>query len=1104
MSMPIPGEEFSQQARICRLLPFNQPNKGKVAMKARGVVKGLGLLLSLLPLAVQAQTYSRTDQIVYHDNLSKWVIGQTASSTNTNTGLVESSAQYDAVTALPLAYYSFGKLQQTLTYNADGTVATVKDGNNNVITLSNWYRGVPRTVQYPATPESPSGATQTAVVNDKGWITAVTDENGFATNYGYDAMGRMASIVYPTGDSTAWNTVTMAFQKINADEHGLPAGHWRASRYQGNKHVNTYYDAMWRPVLEEQLDYANIAGTLSQTVKRYDASGRLAFQSYPTTGVGDFNSITQGTRTTYDALDRVTRVEQDSELGVLTSTIEYETGFMTLTTNPRGLQTLTAFRAYDTPSYDQPLAISELGGDRHTQIFSDIFGKPTQLRRHNGSGSESVSRYYVYDNYQQLCKTIEPETGATVMDYDGAGNLQWSAAGLITLTSTSSCDTIAGRDSGRKVTRYYDARNRLTTLNFPDGIGDQNLVYWPDGLVRQITTFNDGGTSVVNAYDYNKRRLLTGESIGQPGWYAWGIGYGYDANASLSTQTYPTGLIVNYAPNALGQATAVTSTDGWIYASGVSYYPNGALKQFTYGNGVVHTMTQNARQLPARSTDSGGVLDNEYVYDSNANVQYIYDHRNPADHRYLYYDGLDRLTSAGSQMFGGDHWHYFTYDALDNLKSWKLAGVRDYAEYVYDAKNQLTNIKNTAGATIVGLGYDVQGNLANKNGQAYGFDFGNRLRQTTDKEWYRYDGLGRRVLNWRWTEAGVLSQYSQAGQLLYDENYRSADRKATEYVYLAGSLLTTRARNIDTNAWTVSFQHTDALGSPVAKTNTSAQVIDRTNWEPYGAAINKPNYDGIGYTGHVMDGATGLTYMQQRYYDPMIGRFLSVDPVTANSGSGANFNRYWYANNNPYRFIDPDGRYAGPSSICEKVPARCKAIIPVNPSSSGSAPRKGQGMLAHNGRSKTTDATVPSPLPSPQVQSGSSESSAWDDFSRSQCGGNCWDALTHDVLLAMPGEGAVFAGGVVAIGRFGAGRLIRESGGFVTAEGSAVKFSSYYYSKLWATGRSAPFVQAEEVLRTATGITPDARAGFFKYTNGYLEMVYNPATKEVWHLQPIK
>ncbi|MGH8050271.1 MAG: RHS repeat-associated core domain-containing protein [Arenimonas sp.] len=46
----------------------------------------------------------------------------------------------------------------------------------------------------------------------------------------------------------------------------------------------------------------------------------------------------------------------------------------------------------------------------------------------------------------------------------------------------------------------------------------------------------------------------------------------------------------------------------------------------------------------------------------------------------------------------------------------------------------------------------------------------------------------------------------------------------------------------------------------------------------------------------------------QRYYDPIIGRFLSVDPVETDPNTGASFNRYAYANNNPYRFTDPDGR----------------------------------------------------------------------------------------------------------------------------------------------------------------------------------------------------
>jgi uncharacterized protein RhaS with RHS repeats len=53
--------------------------------------------------------------------------------------------------------------------------------------------------------------------------------------------------------------------------------------------------------------------------------------------------------------------------------------------------------------------------------------------------------------------------------------------------------------------------------------------------------------------------------------------------------------------------------------------------------------------------------------------------------------------------------------------------------------------------------------------------------------------------------------------------------------------------------------------------------------------------------------------MQARYYDPVIGRFYSNDPVDALSHLGRTggihgFNRYAYANNNPYKYIDPDGR----------------------------------------------------------------------------------------------------------------------------------------------------------------------------------------------------
>jgi RHS repeat-associated protein len=57
----------------------------------------------------------------------------------------------------------------------------------------------------------------------------------------------------------------------------------------------------------------------------------------------------------------------------------------------------------------------------------------------------------------------------------------------------------------------------------------------------------------------------------------------------------------------------------------------------------------------------------------------------------------------------------------------------------------------------------------------------------------------------------------------------------------------------------------------------------------------------------VNDADTGLVYMQARYYDARAGRLMSVDPIVTDADTGASFNRYEYANSNPYRFVDPTG-----------------------------------------------------------------------------------------------------------------------------------------------------------------------------------------------------
>jgi RHS repeat-associated protein len=112
------------------------------------------------------------------------------------------------------------------------------------------------------------------------------------------------------------------------------------------------------------------------------------------------------------------------------------------------------------------------------------------------------------------------------------------------------------------------------------------------------------------------------------------------------------------------------------------------------------------------------------------------------------------------------------------------------------------------------------------------------------------------------------------------------------------------------HAGTVTYYYTDPQGTVLAKADAQGVIVARYDYAPYGTSA--PNLDaapaGPGYTGHVNDPDTGLVYMQARYYDPAVGRFLSGDPVGPSPGNTFNFNRYDYTNNNPINHTDPDGR----------------------------------------------------------------------------------------------------------------------------------------------------------------------------------------------------
>ncbi|MGQ0798934.1 MAG: RHS repeat-associated core domain-containing protein [Pseudomarimonas sp.] len=854
---------------------------------------------------------SRNEQIYYRDNTSKWVLGQvsTISVNDPQLGFtMPLSITFDPVTELPVERREFGKLVQRTTYHT-GTVQgglpwQVFDGGNiNATTFTDYKRGLPTRVQFADT------TALTAQINDRGEMDWATDQLGSKTCYLYDDVGRLITITPPSEttvgscDNSAWAPTSIVYDRIPVAEYGIDGTHWRRTETTGTAVNTTYYDGLWRPLLERQ---SSNAGLRAATWRTFDHENRETLVSYPTDTDSNLSATHPGISTQYDAIGRTTRVSHASELSALDTVYSYLPLFRMAVIDPQNRSTITSFQAFDTPDTSNPTLVSQPEGVT-TWIQRDVFGKPTSMTRsgHFDGVSQLTTHSFVYDSHQRLCKRIEPESGVTVFEYDTANRISWSAEGQ-SLTGLT-CDRSNANVSDR-IHRTYDNLDRLTAVDYPGTTVDKYFEYEVDGMLKRAYTgiWNPSDSSSVAdwLYSWNKRRLLTREEL------VMGTGpfgkrkkydYQYNSLGHRSTMGFHDGSSVNYAPNAFGQPTQVGT-----YASGVQYFADGSVKQFTYGNGITRVNTQQqGRPLLKRSQDTRAngtvVHDFEYVFDRSSNVQTITDRgNNGLQTRTLGYDGLNRLTSAHAPSLWGSA--NYRYDPLDNLRH-ADQGSRQH-RYFYDGNARLGSIRTPSGSTVWSFAYDSRGNQTARGSQTYTFDRANRLISIPGLiSGYYYDAHGRRVGEIRSNGFAQYSLYTSDGTLR-----GNSDSSAVQsvYIHLGNQLIATRKTDYD-NLTQITYHHTDMLGSPVVESNAQGIPQSPTYYAPYGEPMNRA-VDGPGYTGHQMDAPTGLTYMQQRYYDPVVGRFLSVDPMAADTTTGWNFNRFSYANNNPYRFVDPDGR----------------------------------------------------------------------------------------------------------------------------------------------------------------------------------------------------
>jgi YD repeat-containing protein len=777
----------------------------------------------------------------YLNDTNLWVLGLPQTVANVATGEVESSNSYNGLDELT-ARARFGQTLMNYTWNSAGQLASFTDGDNHTTNVSNYYRGIPRTIGYP------DGTSESLAVDDLGQITSITDQAGHTTGYSYDAVGRIAQVNYPYDssiDSASWYPKVFTYAYVTSAERGVGAGHWRRTTTQGSATDTTYFDATLRPVLD---DSSNGNADIS-TATGYDWRGLTTFASYPVAGSPDLSAITAGTRSTYDALGRLTQSQQDSELGLLTTTTQYVSGPGTQVTDPRGKVTTTYFQAFDQPVYNAPWSISAPDGVSQG-VARDIYGEPTAITQSGNYGTEadSVTKTLIYDSYHRLCRTTEPETGSTVMAYDGANNLAWSAEGQTITESGCGQDQVA---TAAQTARSYDPMNRVLTIAPP--AGTQSTSYTYDALGHVHTAVSGVATQ---GFAYNSLGQLTGESLQVAG-FTWALGYGYDAYGHRSTVTYPAGMgtseIVSYAPDAWGRPTQAGN-----YATGVGYFPNGQVESFAYGNGRIYAATQNARLLTSGFSDgAGGTTDVQeaLTYDADGNITAVTD---PSGLRTksFGYDDLNRLTSAtASNLYGTES---YTYDPINNLRTRLTQGQT--LTYNYDATNKLTSITQGAG-TFESVGYNPQGDVIADytTGTTLAFDAKHQLTGIPGLESYSYDAAGRRVVKQPAGGSPTYYFYGQAGQLMYQ--YALGTATTTNFIYLGTHLVAQHDHVQLSQPGAISFGTNPTAGSstvswgssPAATSYTLEQSGDNgSTWSTsYSGSATSTTVSGLAAGGYV-------------------------------------------------------------------------------------------------------------------------------------------------------------------------------------------------------------------------------------------------------------
>jgi len=330
----------------------------------------------------------------------------------------------------------------------------------------------------------------------------------------------------------------------------------------------------------------------------------------------------------------------------------------------------------------------------------------------------------------------------------------------------------------------------------------------------------------------------------------------------------------------------------------------GNLASTALPNGVAVTpsvdqMNRVTDLLTARQAAGGGTVSAySYLYGPVGNRTYAAGSAGGPSVSSTYgYDSIYRLTqesvaSAGVQADNGA----LTYglDAVGNRQSLTstLAAIATQPAMSYNANDRLT-----------ANSYDANGNTLGAGGKTFAYDSQDRLTSFNGGAVTMvYDGDGNRVSK---TAGGATTVYlvddgNPTGLPQVAEELSSGGVVQKRYVYGLARIGQTQVATAAT-----SFYGYDGHGDVRYLMDVTGAVTDTYDYDAFGNVVGSTGTTAnvYRYQGEAFDTETGLYYLRARYYDPVPGRFLSVDPM-ADQGQ----HPYTYAGADPVNGHDPTGQ----------------------------------------------------------------------------------------------------------------------------------------------------------------------------------------------------